>query len=103
MAAVSRPGPRSKKPSGAPPRTGTRTSILSSGAVDGGTAPRAAPGSPSFQMPQQLSGCTTKRRLAAEWRTSAGYPSEDIALHGRYVDLVILGQTDPDNIETALV
>ena len=43
-----------------------------------------------------------KRRLAAEWRTSAGYPSEDVALHGRYVDLVILGQTDPDNIETAL-
>ena len=43
-----------------------------------------------------------KRRLAAEWRVSAGYPSEDAALHGRYVDLVILGQTDPDNIETAL-
>jgi len=43
-----------------------------------------------------------KRRLAAEWRTSAGYPSEDVALHGRYVDLVILGQIDPDNIETAL-
>ena len=43
-----------------------------------------------------------KRRLAAEWRSSAGYPSEDAALHGRYVDLVILGQTDPDNIETAL-
>ena len=33
---------------------------LSSGAADGGTAPRAAPGSPSCQMPQQLSGCTTK-------------------------------------------
>src|SRR3954447_10439587 len=64
MAAVSRPGPRSKKPSGAPPRTGTRTSILSSGAVDGGTAPRAAPGSPSCQMSQQLSGCTTKARFS---------------------------------------
>ena len=30
-----------------------------SGAVDGGTAPRAAPGSPSCQMLQQLSGYTT--------------------------------------------
>src|SRR3954452_2948553 len=35
--------------------------LPSSGAVDGGTAPRAAPGSPSCQMPQQLSGCTIKR------------------------------------------
>src|SRR4051794_8328833 len=59
--AASKPGPRSRKPSSVPPRTGTRTSIPSSGAADGGTAPRAAPGSPSCQMPQQLSGCTTKR------------------------------------------
>jgi nucleotide-binding universal stress UspA family protein len=50
-----------------------------------------------------FSEVAAKRRLAAEWRTSAGYPSEDAALHGRYVDLVILGQTDPDNIEEALV
>src|SRR3954447_22161102 len=62
--AASKPGPRSKKPSSVPPRTGTRTSIPSSGAADGGTAPRAAPGSPSCQMPQQLSGCTTKERFS---------------------------------------
>src|SRR4051812_46686452 len=57
-----------KKPSSVPPRTGTRTSIPSSGAADGGTAPRAAPGSPSCQMPQQLSGCTTKAVMAAVGR-----------------------------------
>ena len=45
---------------------------------------------------------TRKRRLAAEWRVSAGYPSEVAALHGRYVDLLVLGQTDPDNTEAAL-
>ncbi len=45
---------------------------------------------------------TRKRRLAAEWRVSAGYPSEAAALHGRYVDLLVLGQTDPDNAEAAL-
>jgi nucleotide-binding universal stress UspA family protein len=42
------------------------------------------------------------RRLAAEWRVAAGYPSEGVALHGRYVDLIVLGQTDPDNAEAAL-
>ncbi|MGE0259728.1 MAG: universal stress protein, partial [Alphaproteobacteria bacterium] len=45
---------------------------------------------------------TGKRRLAAEWRVAAGYPSEAAALHGRYVDLIILGQTDPENAEMAL-
>jgi nucleotide-binding universal stress UspA family protein len=45
---------------------------------------------------------TGKRRLAAEWRVAAGYPSEAAALHGRYVDLIVLGQTDPDNTEAAL-
>ena len=31
-----------------------------------------------------------------------GYPSEAAAVHGRYVDLIVLGQTDPDNIGAAL-
>src|SRR6201986_3131861 len=39
----------------------------SSGAADGGTAPRAAPGSPSRQSSQQLSGCITKRPLASSF------------------------------------
>jgi nucleotide-binding universal stress UspA family protein len=44
----------------------------------------------------------SERRLAAEWRVAAGYPSESAGMHGRYVDLIVLGQTDPDNAEAAL-
>jgi nucleotide-binding universal stress UspA family protein len=43
-----------------------------------------------------------KRGLTFEWRVAAGYPSEAAALHGRYVDLIVLGQTDSDNTEAAL-
>ena len=43
-----------------------------------------------------------RRGLSAEWRTSSGYPSEITALHGRYVDLIVLGQPDPDDTTTAL-
>lgn len=43
-----------------------------------------------------------RRALAAEWRVSTGYPSEAAALHGRYVDLIVLGQTDPDEPEAPL-
>lgn len=45
---------------------------------------------------------TEKRRLAAEWRVAAGYPSENAALHGRYVDLIVLGQSNPDDTEAVL-
>ena len=48
-----------KKPSGAPPRTGTRTSILSSGAAGGGTPPRRS-GVAVVPNAATLSGCTTK-------------------------------------------
>ena len=43
-----------------------------------------------------------RRALSAEWRESTGYPSEGAALHGRYVDLIVLGQCDPDNPEAPL-
>jgi hypothetical protein len=46
----SRPGPRSSRPSNAPPPTGTRTSIRSSGAAVGAIARRAASASPRRQM-----------------------------------------------------
>ena len=49
-----------------------------------------------------LSEVAQRRGLASEWRLAMGYPSEAAALHGRYVDLVVLGQTDPDNAEAAL-
>ncbi len=40
--------------------------------------------------------------LSAEWRAAAGYPSETAALHGRYVDLIVLGQPDPDDTQAVL-
>jgi nucleotide-binding universal stress UspA family protein len=43
-----------------------------------------------------------RRSLAAEWRVSEGYPTENAALHGRYVDLIVLGQSNPDDPEAAL-
>ena len=55
----SRPGPRSSRPSSAPPPTGTRTSIRSSGAAVGAIARRAASASPRRQMLHSFSGCTT--------------------------------------------
>lgn len=41
--------------------------------------------------------------LSCDWRTAPGYPSEVVAVHGRYADLVILGQTDPDDARSALI
>jgi nucleotide-binding universal stress UspA family protein len=43
-----------------------------------------------------------RRGLAAEWRISEGYPTENATLHGRYVDLIVLGQSNPDDTEAAL-
>lgn len=34
--------------------------------------------------------------LPAEWRSASGDPSELAAVHGRYADLIVLGQRDPD-------
>ena len=44
----------------------------------------------------------TRHGLSAEWRTASGYPSEVTALHGRYVDLIVLGQPDPDDPQAML-
>ena len=35
--------------------------------------------------------------VSAEWRAASGYPSEMTAMHGSYVDLIVLGQLDPDD------
>lgn len=43
-----------------------------------------------------------RHSLSAEWRQDVGYPSQAAALHGRYVDLLVLGQPDPDYRYTAL-
>jgi nucleotide-binding universal stress UspA family protein len=36
------------------------------------------------------------RSISAEWRVARGSPSLVAAMHGRYADLAILGQLDPD-------
>lgn len=36
-----------------------------------------------------------------EWRTADGYAADAVTMHARYADLVILGQPDPDEDETA--
>jgi nucleotide-binding universal stress UspA family protein len=41
---------------------------------------------------------TKRQGLAAEWREATGYPAQSTALHGRYVDLIVLGQADPDDV-----
>jgi len=44
-----------------------------------------------------------RHSLSSEWRAAPGYPSEVIALHGRYADLIILGQNNPDDARSPLV
>jgi nucleotide-binding universal stress UspA family protein len=46
---------------------------------------------------------TGLRRLSAEWREIPEGPDADPALHARYADLAILGQLDPDRVETELI
>jgi nucleotide-binding universal stress UspA family protein len=49
---------------------------------------------------------TNRRGLSAEWRTASraasGSPSEITAMHGRYADLIVLGQIDPDDTQALL-
>ncbi len=44
----------------------------------------------------------TRQGVSAEWRHASGYPSETVALHGRYADLIVLGQLDPDDAQAPL-
>jgi nucleotide-binding universal stress UspA family protein len=44
----------------------------------------------------------SRHGVSAEWRTASGYPSEITALNGRYVDLIVLGQLDPDDPQAML-
>lgn len=45
---------------------------------------------------------TTRHGISAEWRIATGFPSAAAALHGRYVDLVVVGQPDPDDTQAVL-
>jgi nucleotide-binding universal stress UspA family protein len=43
-----------------------------------------------------------RHRLSVEWRSAAGLVSDVVAMHGRYVDLIVLGQLDPDDPQSPL-
>jgi len=38
---------------------------------------------------------TARHSVSAEWRQGSGYPSQAAELHGRYADLIVVGQRDP--------
>jgi nucleotide-binding universal stress UspA family protein len=40
------------------------------------------------------------RELATEWRLADGYAENEVAVHARYADLVVLGQAEPDPTAT---
>lgn len=44
-----------------------------------------------------------RHSLSSEWRAAPGWPSEVAAVHGRYADLIILGQINPDDARSPLV
>jgi nucleotide-binding universal stress UspA family protein len=46
---------------------------------------------------------TARHVVSAEWRQASGYPSDAVSLHGRYLDLIVLGQRDPDNARAPLL
>jgi nucleotide-binding universal stress UspA family protein len=59
---------------------------------------RAEAGS-TRQLFEEIAG---RHGVSVEWREAAGYPSTAAALHGRYADLIVLGQLDPDDTQGAL-
>ena len=51
----------------------------------------------------QFEDCIARRGISGEWRIASGFPSETTAVHGRYADLVVIGQIDPDDGLASLV
>ena len=45
---------------------------------------------------------TTRHSLSAEWRQASGSASQAAALHGRYADLIVVGQPDPGYVQAPL-
>jgi nucleotide-binding universal stress UspA family protein len=43
-----------------------------------------------------------RHSVSAEWRQASGYPSQAATLHGRYADLIVLGQPDPGYVQAPL-
>ena len=59
--------------------------------------------SAAVKMRETFEHVTGLRRLSAEWREITEGPDADPVLHARYADLAILGQLNPDRVETELI
>jgi nucleotide-binding universal stress UspA family protein len=54
------------------------------------------------EMRDIFEGIAAQHALSAEWRFAIGDPSEIAVLHGRYSDLIIAGQIDPEDKKALL-
>src|SRR5215472_9042895 len=48
-------------------------------------------------------GVTAPEGVSAEWRTASGYPAGMAAMHGRYADLIVIGQLDAYDAQAGLL
>jgi nucleotide-binding universal stress UspA family protein len=46
---------------------------------------------------------TAREGVSAEWRTASGYPAGTAAMHGRYADLIVIGQLDAYDSQAGLL
>jgi len=46
---------------------------------------------------------TAREGVSAEWRTASGYPAGMAAMHGRYADLIVIGQLDAYDSQAGLL
>jgi len=46
---------------------------------------------------------TARQGVSAEWRTASGYPAGMAAMHGRYADLIVMGQLDAYDSQAGLL
>jgi nucleotide-binding universal stress UspA family protein len=46
---------------------------------------------------------TARQGISAEWRTASGYPAGMAAMHGRYADLIVIGQLDAYDAQAGLL
>jgi nucleotide-binding universal stress UspA family protein len=55
------------------------------------------------QSRQAFETAANRAGISFEWRLASGFSSESVALHGRYADLIVLGQLDPDDPQAPLL
>src|SRR6185437_11051024 len=85
---------------GLAPQSCRRHRAAPGGAADGAVRPRTArfewPGRAVGRLRAGFDDATRRAGIASEWRALEGDPAE-LAIHeARYADLIILGQSDPD-------